>query len=304
MKKFSFKSIVAIFMAVALFTVTSCGSQQNEDKEKKAEKKELSVLYPNWAEGIAMTYLAKVAMEDKGYTVEVSPVEPGPSYASIAKGDAELFLDAWLPNTHGDYWKKHGEDIVKLGVSYPDATTGLAVPSYVIDMGIASIEDLNEHAEKFESKIIGIGSGAGIHRNTERAIEEYELDFEQVTSSESAMMASLKKATNSDDPIIITGWKPHNMFVDYDIQYLEDPKEIFPPDECTIIARKGFAKDYPSLEKFFSNFKFSTEELVSLMTSVDKKGEEEGATEWYKANKQMVDSWWPKEEKKEEEPEA
>ncbi|MDZ7775178.1 MAG: glycine betaine ABC transporter substrate-binding protein [Bacteroidales bacterium] len=46
--------------------------------------------------------------------------------------------------------------------------------------------------------------------NTEKAIKEYNLDYKQVTSSGPAMVASLQKAYNSKEPIVITGWKPHH----------------------------------------------------------------------------------------------
>ena len=44
---------------------------------------------------------------------------------------------------------------------------GLVVPSYVT---IRSIEELNEHKEKFRNEIIGIDVGAGLMNETERVI--------------------------------------------------------------------------------------------------------------------------------------
>ncbi|MCF8328500.1 MAG: glycine betaine ABC transporter substrate-binding protein [Bacteroidales bacterium] len=294
------KSILAIFMGVALIAMTACnggGGQKAEegDKEaKKGDKKEsLEILYPNWAEGVAFTHLAKVALEDNGYDVKITPIEPGPIYASLAKGDADLFLDAWLPHTHEDYWEKFGDKLVKVGESFSGGTTGLVVPQYV---DINSIEELNEHVDKFGGEIIGIGSGAGIHRNTEKAIEKYGLDYKQVTSSGPAMMASLQKAYNKKEPIVVTGWKPHFMWANYDLKYLEDPKGIYPKDVCAIVSRQGFKKDFPTLEKFFSNFNLQETELYDLMGAIKEGDDEEAAAkEWYKSHKVMVDSWWPEE---------
>ncbi|MFW6019167.1 MAG: glycine betaine ABC transporter substrate-binding protein [Bacteroidales bacterium] len=296
MKKMNLKSILAIFMGVALIAMTACngGGEKGESDKKGEEKKSLEILYPNWAEGVAFTHLAKVALQDNGYDVKITPIEPGPIYASLAKGDADLFLDAWLPHTHEDYWEKYGEQLVKVGESFSNGTTGLVVPEYV---DINSIEDLNDYVDELDGKIHGIGSGAGIHRNTEKAIEEYDLDYEQITSSGPAMMAALEKAYDSKDPIVVTGWKPHFMWADYDLKYLEDPEEIYPKDVCAIVSREGFKKDFPTLEKFFSNFNLKEEELYELMAAI-KEGEDEevAAKEWYKDNKVMVDSWWPEEE--------
>src|SRR6056297_4049865 len=159
--KFNAKTIFAVLMATAVLSFSSC--KQGGQKEESAEREEgaanksaqVSILYPNWAEGIAFTHLAKAVLDEEGYDVKITPLEPGPIYASLAKGDADLMLDAWLPHTHSDYWEKFGDDLVKIGESFSGGTTGLVVPQYV-DMN--SITEMNDNKEKFDSKIIGIGS--------------------------------------------------------------------------------------------------------------------------------------------------
>lgn len=289
--------VASIFLA-ALVLFAACNGGAGDDQEGEQEKKEVLILYPNWAEGIAFTNLAKVALEDFGYAPTIKPIEPGPIYASLAKGDADLFLDAWLPNTHADYWEKYGDKLTKLGESFSNGTTGLVVPSYV---EISSIEELNANKDKFEGKIIGIGSGAGIHANTEKAIEEYGLEFEQVTSSGPAMIASLKKAYDSKEWIVITGWKPHHKWADYDLKYLEDPKGVYPKDVCAILSRQGFEADFPKLAEFFKNFNLKEEQLYSLMGKIrsakDEGGDPESAAkEWYDQHQRIVKGWFPEEE--------
>ncbi|RZT91209.1 glycine betaine/proline transport system substrate-binding protein [Ancylomarina subtilis] len=262
---------------------------QGCNPKKKNEKKEVLILYPNWAEGVAFTHLAKVALEDMGYAPKVKPIEPGPIYASLAKGDADLFLDAWLPNTHKEYWEKFGSKIDKIGEAFSGGTTGIVVPSYV---EINSIEELAAYKDKFEGKIIGIGSGAGIHGNTEKAIEAYGLDYKQITSSGPAMLASLKKRIQRNEWVAITGWKPHFMWAQFDIKYLEDPKGVYPKDVCAILARKGFTKNFPELATFFSNFNVTEDQLYSLMAMIEKADSPEiAAQKWYKKNKDLVKSW-------------
>jgi glycine betaine/proline transport system substrate-binding protein len=157
---------------------------------------------------------------------------------------------------------------------------------------INSIEELNDHVDKFDGQIIGIGSGAGIHANTLKAIEEYDLDFEQITSSGPAMVASLEKAINNNEWIVITGWKPHFKWSNFDIKYLDDPKGVYPTDVCAIVSRKGFEEDMPEVAAFFKKFNLSEEQLYSLMEAIDGEGEEPGAQKWYEANKTTVDGWF------------
>ncbi|MFP4664349.1 MAG: glycine betaine ABC transporter substrate-binding protein [Bacteroidales bacterium] len=295
MKRLIFNVFAITLIGLLAYGLSSCDSgKKGSESEKEQDKGQISILYPNWAEGVAFTHLAKVALDEQGYDVKITPIEPGPIYASLAKGDSDLFFDAWLPNTHASYWEKYGDDITKLGESFSDGTTGLVVPTYV---EINSIEELNEHADEFDNEIIGIGSGAGIHGNTEKAIDAYDLNYEQVTSSGPAMVASLEKAIKDEDPVVITGWKPHYMWAEYDIKYLEDPKEVYPKDVCAILSRQGFKDDYPKAAEFCKNFNLKEKELYDLMGKI-KNGSDPlvSATEWYKENKEMVDGWYPAED--------
>tara|TARA_R110001583_G_scaffold163880_1_gene316340 strand:- start:24684 stop:25556 length:873 start_codon:yes stop_codon:yes gene_type:complete len=282
---------LGILLVVVLLTV-SVSSCKNSGKKKETSenKKEISIFYPNWSEGIAFTYLAKAALEANDYDVALTNLAPGLIYGELSKDDSkgDVFLDAWLPNTHKDYWADYGDKLVKLGESFSEGTTGLVVPAYVT---INSIEELNANKDKFNSEIIGIGGGAGIHANTLKAIDTYKLDFEQITSSGPAMVASLEKAIRDEKWIVITGWKPHFKWSQNDLKYLKDPKGVYPKDACTIISRRGFEKDQPKAATFFRNFNLEEEQLAELMMAIKSKGEEAGATEWYQTNKVLVDSW-------------
>lgn len=280
------KNLLKLTVVLALeFVISSCGSGS------KRSEKSVNILYPNWAEGIAFTHLAKVALEDKGHDVDVTSLEPGLIFGELSKANSkgDVCMDAWLPYTHKDYWRDYGEKIVVLGESFSEGTTGLVVPSYV---DINSIEELNAHKGQFKGKIIGIGSGAGIHANTLKAIDEYGLDFEQISSSGPAMVASLQKATRNNEWIVITGWKPHFKWANFDLKYLVDSKGIYPTDRCTIISRRGFEEDNPEAAKFFKNFSLTEEQLYSLMGAIKEMGEETGAKEWYESHKTLVDNWF------------
>jgi glycine betaine/proline transport system substrate-binding protein len=297
--KFSIKSFFTLLTGAIFLTFAACqsGSKKGEATEEKdsVKSQEISILYPNWAEGIAFTHLAQAALIDKGYNIKVTPLEPGPIYASIAKGDADVMMDAWLPHTHADYWKKFGDKMEKIGESFSGGTTGMVVPQYV---DVNSVAQLNDNIDIFNGKIIGIGSGAGIHRNTEKAIKEYKLEFEQITSSGPAMMASLKRSYNKKEPIIITGWKPHFMWAEYDIKYLEDPKGVYPKDVCAIVTRVGFSKEYPLVGKFLANFNLEEMKLYNLMDAIEKSDDPlVAAQQWYNDHKTLVESWMPDEMK-------
>lgn len=271
------KKYLLTITILSLLILSSCERRHTQD---------VLMLYPNWAEGIAITHLGKIMLEDKGYSVTMKRLEPGPIYAALSRGDADVYMDAWLPHTQKDYWERYNKKLDILGSVFDEGITGLVVPTYV---NINSIEELNENKDKFESKIYGIGVGAGIYYNTEKAIEVYNLDFTQLASSETSMISALKKALARKDWIVITGWKPHFIWANYDLKSLDDPKNIYPTDEIKIITRKDFAKDKPEVASILERYKLSEEMLNELMTEVDKDPNPEiGARRFFEKYKDVL----------------
>src|SRR5690625_7603677 len=82
-------------------------------------------------------------------------------------------------------------------------TTLFRSPEYMED--INSVEDLNDHKDLFEGEIIGFEPGAGTMEVTETLIEDYNLDFELVPSSEAAMLGALREAVKAEEPIAEIG---------------------------------------------------------------------------------------------------
>lgn len=287
MRKITF---IISLIVVTSFTLTfnSCNNASKNDEENK-----VTLYYSNWAETIAMTKVTELALEEVGFDVESVLIEPGLVYAGLSRGDGDIFLESWLPQTHAHYWEKYGDKLDKAGISFDYANTGLVVPQYV---SINSITELNKNKKRFNSKIIGIGSGAGIHKDTEKAIKEYNLDYDQITSSGPAMIASLQKAVQKKDWVVITGWKPHHKWAKYDLKYLEDPKGVYPDEKSFILTRKGFTDEKPGFKTFLDNFYFKEQQLYDLMMVFDEaRNEETAAREWYDANKELIRSWMPEE---------
>ena len=254
----------------------------------------VKIAYPNWAEGIAMTNLIAVILEDEmGYDVELTQADPGVIYAAVANGDQDVFIDAWLPNTHADYWSQYGDSLENLGTTYGYGVTGLVVPAYV---EIDSIEQLNDIADDLNNQITGIGTGAGITKNTNIAIEEYDLELVQVNSSGPAMTAALANAIENEEPIVITGWKPHWMFGRFDLKVLEDPLGVYPIDGLRKVARPGFMEDMPEVTDLLVNFSMTEAQLLSLMLAIDESDDDakDVAADWVRDNEPLVDSWMPR----------
>lgn len=283
-----------IFTLIAAVTITlglaGCGGQPDSGQNGK---KPVRLGYVNWAEGVAMTHLAKAVLEDKmGYQVEVTMADVAPIFTSVANGDYDAFLDTWLPVTHESYMKEYGDKLVDLGTSFEGARIGLVVPAYVT---INSIDELNSVKDKFEGRIIGIDSGAGIMKATDQAIKDYLLDYQLIPGSGPAMTATLKDAIEKKEWVVVTGWKPHWKFAAWELKFLEDPKGIYGAVESIhIVARKDIEQDLPEVARFFKKFKLNDEQLGSLMGLIAESDDPlKSSREWMKKNEQVVNGWLP-----------
>lgn len=277
------KKILYFLSCLLLFV--SCNGEKGD--------KTVSIGYINWDDGIALTHLVEVILEQQGYHVELKNADPAPIYATMARGKVDLLLDAWLPATHADYMEQYGKRLEILGKIYPDARIGLVVPDYVT---VYSVGELNANREKFEGEIIGIDTGAGIMHAADMAIEKYCLDYQLLESSGPAMTAVLKRAIDEHKWIVVTGWTPHWMFTRFRLKFLEDPKGVFGKAETiTAIARKGFASEHPFVARLIGNIRLTTEEIGSLLNDVSQNeyNEKEGAERWVREHRELVDSWIP-----------
>ena len=280
MRKILLFALTALIMGIA-----ACGAGS-----KKGDKK-ITIAYVNWAEGVAMTQLAKNILEKKGYTVTLKNADVAPVFAAVAGGDADIFLDTWMPVTHHNYMETFGDKVTILNTNFNGARIGLVVPDYV---AVNNITELNSAKDKLGGHIVGIDAGAGIMGKAEEAVNAYQLDYQLQSSSEAAMMATLKKSIDEKQPIVITGWAPHWMFSRYKLRFLEDPKKVFGETEkIQTIANNEFSIADTVAVSFFRKFQLNGEQMGSLMgVLADADGKEDAAiSEWIKNNRELVGSW-------------
>lgn len=257
----------------------------------------LTIPYVAWAREAISTHILAALLEDIGYNVETRQVEAGPMWASVADGSADFHTSAWLPATHASYWDEYKDDLVQVKEVLDRAPLALAVPAYVED--INSMEDLKDNTEFGEAvnwEITGIDAGAGIMSNTQKAIEEYELDnWSLRDSSESAMLTELRRAYDNEEPIIVPLWKPHWIFGVMDLKMLEDPLEIYggEGDQIYTVARKGLEEDAPAAYKVLEQYEETYEMLEELMPLVwdEERDVAEVAREFLDNNPDLVEQW-------------
>ncbi|KIU19846.1 ABC transporter permease/substrate binding protein [Weissella cibaria] len=257
----------------------------------KSAKESVNLVYVQWDSEVASSNVLAEAMREHGYNVKLTPLDNSIMWQSVANGQADASVSAWLPNTHAAQYKKYKDQIDLLGPNLTGASTGFVVPSY---MNVQSISDLTTQAGK---TVTGIEPGAGVMKSADKALADYGLKEQGWTvtpSSSGAMAVALGKAIKEHKDIVITGWQPHWMFQKYDLKYLKDPKQSFGKAESlNTFTRKGLKADKPDVYKVLKNFHWTKEDMGEVMLATSNgKSAKEAAKDWIKAHPKQVDAWF------------
>lgn len=276
--------IKIISLMILLLFQVSC----KETKEEEKTNKEVNIVYSNWSEGIAAAFLVKTILEENlEYKVNLTMAEIDEAYEGLSSGAHDLMLNAWLPQTHREYYEQYENGLSLAGIVYEDAETGLVVPE---EAEIEKIQDIRGYTDT----IYGIKSAAGIILQTRLAMEEYELGVNLKEQNEEKMLQILDEKYKRREPVVITGWRPHLMFSRYELKFLEDPKNIFPKSEKIYsVVNNNFSERDKVLMEFFSRFTLTQKQILSLIKEVKSNtlGEEAGAKQWIKDNRLLVSKW-------------
>lgn len=241
---------------------------------------------PSWTDGLSTAYLLEHLLEEEGYEVELETItEAALLYTGLANGDYDIYPSAWPEVTHAEYMETYGDDIEDLGAYYPNAKLTFAVPEY---MDITSIEELPEYADELGGQVIGIEPGAGLTGVTKNSVfPEYGLDedFTLVESSTAAMLAELQSATDAEEPIVVTLWRPFWANSAFPVKDLEDPMGALGETEALhFLATAGFAEEYPEAAEIIGNIEMDDDQYGALEDMVvNEYGEGQEA--------EAIDAW-------------
>ena len=220
---------------------------------------------PSWTDGLSTAYLLQDQLEKIGYTVEMKTLtEAGPLYTGLAQGDVDVFPSAWPEVTHAEYMKTYGEQIEDLGTYYDNARLTIAVPEY---SELETIDDLVGKGGDLGGKIYGIEPGAGLTAQTQKMMPEYGLDgeYELVTSSTAAMLTELQSATDKEQDIVVTLWRPFWANDAFPVKDLEDPKGAMGDAEgLHFLGTKGFAEEFPEAAELIEKIQLDDAQYGSL----------------------------------------
>lgn len=293
-KFFNLKFLIIFLVILLLLGISYSRYISDDDVELKQQTKTVNIVYVEWDSEVASSHVIKAVIEEKlGYNAELLSVPLTALWESIATGDQDATVAAWLPSLQKEQQETYQDQVVNLGPHLERTQMGLVVPDYV---PIDTIVELKENNEKFDNKIIGIDPNAGIMETTEEVMEEYNLsnEFELITGSDSTMTTILGNAIKEKKWIVVTGWTPHWKFAKWNLKYLEDPKNIYGKQEkIHTIVREGLKSDMPEVYKFLDNFQWEPSDMEEVMLLIQKEeyNAEEAAEIWIEENDNLVENW-------------
>lgn len=284
------KILLAITAVIGLvLTFGSEGAYDTTLSIGSEERPTITMAHGSWDDNIAITHLATEALKDAGYDVELVQLDIAIIFSSIASGDADMSVSMWMPETHGAYMERYGDQLIDTGTHAEGAINGLVVPEY---MDVDSIDELTDEAGQV---ITGIEPGAGVSNRTDAAVDMYDNldDWTHQTSSTGAMLTELTTAIENEEDIVVALWSPHWSFIEYDLKYLEDPQSAYGDGEVlTGLARQGLDEDHPEAFNILNNFSLELEDVEAVMLRMHEGlSAEEAAREWVDNNQDTVAEW-------------
>lgn len=281
---------------IRLFAVAAIAAAILGNDALAQQKRQLRIGWTAWSDAEAVTRVAKQILEQRmDYQVELVLLDIALQYNAVARGDLDLMLMAWLPNTHADYWTRVRNEVEDLGILYKGASLGWVVPGYTPKAVLLSIADLKKPdvSKRLRGRIHGIDPGAGLMRLSKETIKMYGLDnYNLLASSGAAMTAALKRAVRRKNWIVVTSWRPHWMFGAFDLRFLEDPKGSLGGEESIhAVGRKGLTAAHPKVAAFISRMRIPLDELERLMYAAEQTSYREAAASFIRTHAKQVDYW-------------
>ena len=271
------------------------GGSEAAAESGSESKAPLRLGWSPWADADVISLMAKELIETRlGQPVQRVMADIGIQYASVARGDLDLMLMAWLPLTHRDYWVRVRDRVVDFGPMY-SGRLGWVVPDYVDEASVSSIADLRqpEIAARFNNQVQGIDPGSGLNQLSEVALRDYGLNaIKLVASSSAAMTAVLDQAIRERRWVVVTSWMPHWMFARYKLRFLDDPLQAFGGIEWIhALGRTGLSRRAPAVADFLTRFRIPDRELTATLLQAHRGNAEEAVQAYINNHPERVKYW-------------
>lgn len=293
--------MTCVFPAIALsglVALAALGTASAAEPDKCAKVRFADV---GWTDITATTAVARTVLKGLGYETSVDLLSVPVTYASMARGDIDVFLGNWMP-TMTDFItpvvKDGTVDVVRTNLEGAKYT--LAVSTSLADKGLTDFSKIKDFSKELHDKIYGIEAGNDGNKIILEMIKDDAFGlgkFELVESSEQGMLAQATRAERKGDGIVFLGWEPHPMNKALKMTYLTGGDQYFGPNfgGATVATntRAGYVTECPNVGTLLKNLAFSLDMENDIMGAIlnDGAAPEAAATAWLKAHPEVLDGW-------------
>jgi glycine betaine/proline transport system substrate-binding protein len=242
--------------------------------------------------------------------IETTALGPAPAWAGAQRGDIDLLTEVALPNQQ-DLADQAADQVTLVHETYGGAAQGWFVPTYALQPGqplegLTSVTQLNDYAAALGGRLVDADPSWVTTEQNAKRLQGYGLNLEQVTSSEAAQLAELRRAYERQEPILVYLYHPHWVFAEFDMTQLQEPTPFQPdcfttgsgacamPDySAWTAASTDLQQEAPRFYAMLERFELPLADIESMLARVDVAGEAPDAVakEWVDANPQVVQQW-------------
>jgi len=239
-------------------------------------------------------------LERSGYSVAMKKGPHSVMYPLLAEGEFDLFVAAWLPNTHRQYWEEYNKDLTLVTPLYSDAKLFWAVPEYVPESAVRSVADLAkpEVAAKMEKTIRGPGADSGLMMRSKTLMERYELQqagYELAPGAAKDWIDNFNSNVQAQNWFVMPLWQPQYLNKVAKLRILEEPENILgEADTAWLVAHKSASSKIPKhILAVLKRMEFSVKWITELdyMVNVEGLSPREAARVWMTSHPYTVDYW-------------
>ena len=254
-----------------------------------------------WTDVTATTAVLSALLRDLGYDAQTTLLSVPVTFASMKRGNIDVFLGNWMPaqtNDRRPYIEDRSIEVVRENLSGAKYT--LAVPSYSYAAGLRDFADIRRFGAALHHTIYGIEAGNDGNHHILTMIQNNDFglaDFRLVESSEQGMLGEVARAYTVHAPIVFLAWDPHPMNIQFDLRYLAGGDSTFGPNyggaSVLTLTRTGYLAQCPNVGRLLQNLQFTTggeSEIMQAMVA-GKQPPEVAARAWLRAHPTTVALW-------------
>ncbi|OLM14858.1 glycine betaine ABC transporter substrate-binding protein [Pseudonocardia sp. Ae505_Ps2] len=237
-------------------------------------------------------------------------VGPATAWAGAQRGDVDALSEVAMPN-QSELAAKAKDRIELVHPTYSGAEQGWYVPSYAVEpgqplAGLTSVTQLNDYADALGDRLVDSDPSFLTTEYNAKRLAGYKLNLEQVTSSEAAQIAELRRAYERRQPILVYLYRPHYIFEELALTKLTEPTPAredcyttgdgacaMPAYSAWTAASPDLARTSPGFASMLRRFELPLADVEQMLQRVDVDNEdvEAVARDYVAAHPDRVRQW-------------